>query len=93
MHAEPMPRIDIHDRLELKEALPLTTPYVVHVDPCDNCNYRCKFCPSGDRELMKKTKGRGHGPMDFGFYERLIQDLKEFPDPIRVLRLYKEGGR
>lgn len=40
---------------------------------------------------MKKTSGRGHGPMDFTKYCEIIDSLKEFPDPIRVIRLYKEG--
>ena len=91
MNARYMPRIDIHDRYELKDALPLRTPYVIHIDPCDTCNFRCKFCPSGNLELMKKTLGRGHGPMDFDVYRQIIDALDEFPDPIRVIRLYKEG--
>lgn len=91
MRAKHIPRIDIHDRIELKNALPLRTPYVVHIDPCDTCNFRCKFCPSGNLELMSKIKGRGHGPMDFDVYKGLIDSLKEFPDKIRVIRLYKEG--
>lgn len=91
MKARHIPRIDIHDRIELKNALPLRTPYVVYIDPSDTCNFRCKFCPSGNLELMKKTKGRGHGPMDFEMYKGIIDGLSEFEDPIRVVRLYKEG--
>ena len=91
MNAKQIPRIDIHDRIELKNALPLRTPYVIYIDPSDTCNFRCKFCPSGNLELMKKTRGRGHGPMDFETYKRIIDSLRDFPDPIRVIRLYKEG--
>lgn len=91
MKARYIPRIDLHDRLELKNALPLETPYVIYIDPCDTCNFSCKFCPSGNRELMKKTKGRGHGPMDFEVFCRIIDSLQDFKDPIRVIRLYKEG--
>ena len=89
MKAKQIPRIDIHDRIELKNALPLRTPYVIYIDPCDTCNFRCKFCPSGNVELMKKTKG--HGPMVFEVYKSIIDSLQEFPDPIRVIRLYKES--
>ena len=91
MKAKQIPRIDIHDRMELKNALPLQTPYVIYIDPSDTCNFRCKFCPSGNLELMKKTPGRGHGPMDFGLYKWIIDSLEEFPDPVRMIRLYKEG--
>ena len=91
MKAKIIPRIDVRDRIELKNALPLDTPYVIYIDPCDTCNFRCKFCPSGNLELMGKTAGRGHGPMDFQVYKQIIDDLREFRDPIKVVRLYKEG--
>lgn len=91
MKAKHIPRIDLHDRLELRRELPLRTPYVIYIDPCDTCNFQCKFCPSGNRELMGKTKGRGHGPMKLETYKYIIDSLKDFPDPIRVIRLYKEG--
>lgn len=91
MKARQIPRIDIYDPVELKNALPLYTPYVIYIDPCDTCNFHCKFCPSGNREVMKKTKGRGHGPMSFEFYKVIIDHLKQFPDPVKVIRLYKEG--
>ncbi len=91
MKARHIPRIDIHDRMELKNALPMRTPYVIYIDPCDTCNFRCKFCPSGDKELMKKTNGRGYGPMEFELFTNIIDSLEEFDDPIRVIRLYKEG--
>ena len=91
MKARNIPRIDLRDRIELKNALPLRTPYVIHIDPSDVCNFRCKFCPSGNAELMKKTRGRGHGPMDIVLYRQIIDSLADFADPIRVIRLYKEG--
>lgn len=91
MKARRVPRIDIQDRDELRAALPLRTPFIIHIDPCDTCNFRCRFCPTGDRELMKKTKGRFHGPMDFDLYRERIDSLADFDDPIRVIRLYKEG--
>ena len=79
MIARHIPRIDLHDRIELKNALPLRTPYVIHIDPSDTCNFRCKFCPSGNPELMQKTRGRGHGPMAFEVYKGIIDSLQEFP--------------
>ncbi len=91
MRAKKIPRIDMYDREALKEALPLRTPYVIYIDPCDTCNFRCKFCPTADHALMKKTKGRGHGPMDYDVYRQIIDSLGEFPDKLRVIRLYKEG--
>ena len=91
MKARRIPRIDIQDRDELRAALPLRTPFILYIDPCDTCNFRCKFCPTGNRDLMKNTKGRMHGPMDFEVFRGLIDSLADFDDPIRVVRLYKEG--
>lgn len=91
MRAMIKPRLDLFDRLELKEAIPLITPYVVYIDPCDRCNFRCKFCPTGDRELMKKTFGRNHGPMEFSKYRELIDGIGEFEGKVKVIRLYKDG--
>ena len=39
MKAKQIPRIDIHDRMELKNALPLRTPYVIYIDPSDTIAY------------------------------------------------------
>lgn len=91
MKAKRIPRIDMFDRMELKKVLPLSTPYIVYIDPCDTCNFKCKFCPSGNTALMAETKGRGYGPMDFEGYKQVIDDLKEFGEPIKTVRLYKEG--
>jgi MoaA/NifB/PqqE/SkfB family radical SAM enzyme len=91
MKAQIKPRLDLFDRLELKEVIPLVTPYVVYVDPCDKCNFQCKFCPTGDRELMKKTYGRNHGPMDFYKFQTLIDGIGQFEDKVKVIRLYKDG--
>jgi MoaA/NifB/PqqE/SkfB family radical SAM enzyme len=89
--AQIKPRLDLFDRIELKEVIPLVTPYVIYIDPCDKCNFQCKFCPTGDREMMKKTYGRNHGNMEFFKYQMLIDGICEFEDKVKVIRLYKDG--
>jgi radical SAM protein with 4Fe4S-binding SPASM domain len=91
MKAQIKPRIDLKNRTQLEAVIPLRTPFIINIDPSDRCNFQCKFCPTGDRELMKKTKGRGHGNMDFELYKKVIDDLGEFEDKIKVIRLYKDG--
>lgn len=91
MKAQFKPRIDLYDREELKDVIPLRTPYVVYIDPCDTCNFQCKFCPTGDRALMKETKGRSHGPMNFGLFQDIIAGVCEFEDKVKTIRLYKDG--
>ena len=91
MKAEFKPRIDLYDRDELRQVIPLRTPYVIYIDPCDRCNFQCKFCPTGDRELMKTITGRGHGLMDFERYKELVNGICDFQDKVKVIRLYKDG--
>jgi MoaA/NifB/PqqE/SkfB family radical SAM enzyme len=77
-------------RTNLSTVTPLPTPYVVFVDPSSACNFRCTFCPTGDLKLMKDI-GRYQGTLGLGDFEKIISDLAEFPEPIKVLRLYKDG--
>ena len=32
------------ERHALQDVIPLRTPYTLAIDPCDLCNFRCKFC-------------------------------------------------
>lgn len=91
MKAEIKPRIDLKNRTKLETVIPLSVPFIINVDPADTCNFQCKFCPTGDRKLMKSTPGRSHGIMDFNLYKKIIDDICEFEKPIKVLRLYKDG--
>jgi len=85
------PRIELDNRTKLETVIPLSTPFVIYVDPSDKCNFQCSFCPTADRELMKKTPGRNYGLMDFDLYKKIIDDICQFEHPIKVLRLYKDG--
>lgn len=91
MKAKIKPRIDIENRTKLETVIPLSVPFIINVDPSDKCNFQCKFCPTGDRKLMKNTPGRAYGIMDFELYKKIINDICEFERPIKVLRLYKDG--
>ena len=91
MKAEWKPRIDLKNRTKLETVIPLSTPFIIFIDPCDKCNFQCKFCPTGNRELMKNTPGRDHGIMEWNLYKKLIDDLDEFNSPVKVIRLYKDG--
>ncbi len=91
MKAKIKPRIDLENRTKLETVIPLSIPFIINVDPSDICNFQCKFCPTGDRALMKKTPGRNHGILDFKLYQKIVDDICEFETPIKVLRLYKDG--
>lgn len=90
MKAEIKPRINLEDRTPLQEVIPISTPFVVFVDPSSACNFKCPFCPTGHRQMIQNT-GRFQGVMDFELYKKIIDDLGDFDKPIKVLRLYKDG--
>lgn len=91
MKAEFRTRLSVsRARSDLGALAPLKTPFVLIVDPASHCNLRCPFCPTGHRELIAQT-GRYQGPMSLDLFKKIIGDLKDFPDNLRVLRLYKEG--
>lgn len=90
MKAKIKPRINLENRTRLETVIPLSQPMILFVDPSSSCNFQCKFCPTGDRELIKST-GRWQGAMDFELFQRVIDDLESFDNPLKVLRLYKEG--
>ncbi len=90
MKAKIKPRIQLEGREPLDKAIPLSTPWVIFVDPADMCNFRCKFCPSSDRKLLKSV-GRPLKLMQFPLYKKIVDDICEFDKPIKVLRLYLHG--
>ena len=90
MKAQLKPRIDLDGRIPLDTLLPLETPLVVFVDPSSACNLKCVFCPTGHPDLIAET-GRFQGAMKFDLFCKIIDDLKDFGKPIKVLRLYKDG--
>lgn len=90
MSAQLKPRINLEGRTALETVIPLETPFVVFVDPASACNFSCPFCPTGHHDLIKAT-GRFQGIMKLPLFRKIIDDLSEFPNPIKVLRMYKDG--
>lgn len=90
MKAELKPRINLEGRTPLQEVIPLATPFILNVDPASACNFSCAFCPTGHDDLIKET-GRFQGVLKFDTFKKIIDDLHEFDQPLKVLRLYKDG--
>jgi radical SAM protein with 4Fe4S-binding SPASM domain len=66
----------------------------MHIDPSNVCNFRCAFCPTGDKELLASVK-RPIGMMDFDLFVRIIDQLAGMVGatgrPLSILHLYKDG--
>jgi MoaA/NifB/PqqE/SkfB family radical SAM enzyme len=87
MNAEIKARIGT-ERTPLQDVIPLSTPYLVFLDPSDLCNSTCPWCPTGSKEAAKYKK-----PVIMGMdlYVKIIDDLAAMPEIIKTLRLYKDG--
>ena len=78
------------DRKPLETLLPLESPLVLFVDPSDLCNLKCSFCPSSDTELLRKHN-RPLQFMSIDLFKKIIDDLDEFDNPVKVVRMYGHG--
>jgi len=68
----------------------LKVPLIVHIDPSNECNFFCKYCPTGHFGLLKDVS-RPSGFMEFSLFKKIIDDLKQFSEPIKRLHLYNDG--
>lgn len=76
------------NRHKLEDVLPLSTPYSVAIDPCNFCNFRCNFCAmqsSNETFSFKKQL------MPLELMKKVVDDLRQFPDRIKVIRLAAVG--
>lgn len=90
MKAEFKSKLDIKQRVALEEVIPLETPFLLYVDPSSACNFRCQFCPTGHKDLLKSSAYK-RSLLDLGLFEKLLRDLEDFPEPIKVMRMNKIG--
>lgn len=80
-------------RTRLETVIPLSTPFIIFVDPSSACNLRCEFCPCGGahKELWTEDKRQSIGTMTMELFKKIVDDCKEFPEQVKILRLYKDG--
>ena len=84
------PRIYSQNKESLLHLLPLSTPISAHIDISSLCNFRCSFCFQADTKGMKDV-GLDRGFMDLGLFNKIIEDLKEFPDKIKKIKIGNHG--
>jgi len=90
MKAKIKSKLNLENRVLLQEVIPLETPFLLYVDPSSACNFRCQFCPTGHKDIIKDSEYR-RGLMDFKVFKKFILDLGQFDQPIKVLRMNKIG--
>lgn len=78
------------ERQPLQDLIPLSAPMVVYIEPTNLCNFKCEFCPTGDKELLRKV-GRVGTLMKMELFQKVVEDLKAFGKPLKLASLYKDG--
>lgn len=76
------------ERHKLEEVLPLRTPYAMDIDPCNLCNFRCRFCAMQSSEESLNFKKQ---MMQMPLFKKVIDDITEFPEKLKILHLANYG--
>lgn len=75
-------------RTPLEQVVPLSTPFILFIDPCGACNFKCNFCPCNTSDYKKKER---HKVMSFSLFKKVIDDVGSFPEKVKVIYLYGFG--
>lgn len=70
------------NRTILREAVPLNSPLSMYIEPTRVCNFKCFYCmhsTRGEKDGALAQTGFAIHHMDMEFYEKLINDIMEFP--------------
>ncbi len=81
---------DYLGRKKLEEIIPIDTPMLVFIEPSNMCNFKCKFCPTGNKNLLKKVN-RPAGSMSIEMLKKVVDEIKEFPNKINKIHFYLNG--
>lgn len=75
-------------RARLEDIVPRSAPFVIYLDPCGACNFKCSFCPcniAGERAVER------HAVMSWELFEKILTDLEAFQGQVRVINLHGFG--
>lgn len=77
-----------HERTRLEDVVPRSAPFVIFLDPCGACNFKCNFCPCNISDFQVEER---HKVMEWPLFEKIAEDLKAFHGEVRVINLYGYG--
>jgi len=83
-------KLNRENRVALQDVIPLASPFLLYVDPSSACNFKCQFCPTGHKDLVKESE-YARSTLNYGVFKKVIDDLGEFEKPLKVLRMNKIG--
>lgn len=73
-------------RTPLRDVAPLDTPYNILIETSSLCNARCIYCAHSQKEDPVYK-----GNMSSEIYEKILQDVREFPHRIKLFEMFAYG--
>jgi radical SAM protein with 4Fe4S-binding SPASM domain len=79
------------DRQTLGKIYPLDTPFNVILDASEVCNFRCEYCFRASDDKNNWGYARNSQLMDWGIFEKAVEQIKEFPKDVKQISLSNHG--
>lgn len=82
-----------NDRVDLKDALPLSTPFTLNVFPINACNFKCVYCAQsrGAEGLKEYNNFDLSEKMTIETFKKIVEQSKKFDKPYKLLSFMGHG--
>lgn len=79
------------NRQILGEIMPIRTPFTVILDSSEVCNFKCSYCFRSDKDKSSWGYAVRNDLMSWDVFEKVVAQMKEFPDDIKQISLSNHG--
>ncbi len=91
MPSEIKPISDLN-RVALSSVIPIATPFSIYAFVTNFCNFKCNYCAhSLGVDQMKQEYDFNHETMTLETFKAIIDQLKQFPQKVKVISLTGHG--
>lgn len=82
-----------NDRVNLKEVLPLSTPFTLNVFPTNACNFKCNFCAQslGAKKMKEIYNYSVSEVMSLDTFKKIVISSKKFNNKYKLLSFMGHG--
>lgn len=78
------------DRVPLWERIPLSQPLSLSIETSSVCNFNCVYCAQSKGKEFESHYFKRE-VMSWETFELIVSQLKEFPQPIKKIHLFRNG--
>lgn len=79
------------NRTVLGKVLPIETPFRVTIDSSEVCNFKCNYCFRSEPVSSKWGYAQKNQIMQWKTFEKIVEQLQEFPTEPKVIALSGSG--